>query len=70
MFGGLVFKAQAHRGQTEGGGGRDQHRGAVSSVGVPPPGDLGAPAGRGSQDASLLVSQSASSGRPPAGLHP
>ena len=37
MFGGLVFKAQAHRGQTEGGGGRDQHRGAVSSVGVPPP---------------------------------
>ena len=42
MFGGLVFKAQAHRGQTEGGGGRDQHRGAVSSVGVPPPpGTLG-----------------------------
>lgn len=35
MFGGLVSKAQAHRGQTEGGGGRDQHRGAVSSVGVP-----------------------------------
>ena len=35
MFGGLVSKAQAHRGQTEGGGGRGQHKRAVSSTGVP-----------------------------------
>ena len=36
MFGGLVSKAQAHRGQTEEGGGRGQHRRVVSSTGVPP----------------------------------
>lgn len=65
VFGGLVSKARAHGGQSEGRGGKGWHRRAVSSTGSP-----GTMAGRGSQDSSLLVSQSASSERPPAGPHP
>lgn len=65
VFGGLVSKARAHGGQSEGRGGKGWHRRAVSSTGFP-----GTMAGRGSQDSSLLVSQSASSERPPAGPHP
>lgn len=53
MFGGLVSKAWATGARQKGGGGKGQHRRALSSVSIPPR-TAGAQVGKGSQESSLL----------------